>query len=53
MRPHWHTDAVSIVMTTVGVLVVIHAMRLAAIQLATHPTTAKAGEVLAGFALSD
>lgn len=53
MRPHWHTDAVSIVMTTIGVLVVIHAMRLAAIQLAHNPTTAKAGEIVASFALAD
>lgn len=53
MRPHFHTDAVSIVMTTIGVLVVIHAMRLAAIQLARNPMSAKAGEILAGFALSD
>lgn len=53
MRPHWHTDAVSIVITTLGVLVVIHALRLAAIQLAHNPTTAKAGEILAGFALAD
>lgn len=53
MRPHFHTDAVQIVMTTLGVLVVIHIMRLAAVQLAARPGSAKAGEILAGFALAD
>lgn len=53
MRPHFHTDAVQIVMTTIGVLVVIHVMRLAAIQLAKNPSTAEAGKAIGAFALAD
>lgn len=53
MRPHFHTDAVQIGMTALGVLVVIHAMRLAAIALAKSDRAAGLGKALGAFALAD
>ena len=51
MRPHIHSDIVSLVVTTAGVLVIIHVMRLAAIQLSK--ANEGAGKALAAFALAD
>jgi hypothetical protein len=48
---HFHTGAIDILLLTAGVLVVIHAMRLAAGALADHKSTEGAGKVLAAFAL--
>ena len=54
MKPsgHFHTGAIDILLTTAGVLVVIHALRLGAGWLADHQSTEGAGKVLAAFALA-
>jgi hypothetical protein len=55
MNGHFHTGPVDIVVTTLGVLVVIHVMRVVAAQLADSKssTLVSGGKVLASFALSD
>lgn len=52
MRPHFHTDGVQLFMTALGVLVIVHAMRLAAIQLSKSDQFGGAGKALAAFALA-
>lgn len=53
MRPHFHTDGVQLTMTTLGVLVIIHALRLAAIAISKTDRGAGVGKALAAFALAD
>lgn len=53
MRGHFHTGPVDILVTTLGVLVAIHVMRLLAVQMADRPGMAGASKVLATFALAD
>lgn len=52
---HFHTGPVDILVMTVGVLVTIHVLRLAAIGLVKtgNPTLAGGGKVIAAFTLSD
>lgn len=52
---HFHTGPIDIAVMTVGVLVAIHVMRLAAIGLIKtgNPTAIGAGKVIAAFTLSD
>lgn len=53
MKGHFHTGPVDLVVTTLGVLVIVHVLRIVAAQLADRPATAGAGKVVAAFALSD
>jgi hypothetical protein len=53
MKGHFHTGPVDLAVTAVGVLVIIHVMRIVAAQLAERPWGAGAGKVVAAFALSD
>lgn len=52
---HFHTGAIDILVMTLGVLVTIHLLRLAAIGMVKsgNPTLAGAGKVVAAFTLSD
>lgn len=52
---HFHTGPVDILIMTLGVLVTIHVLRLAAVGLVKtgNPTAAGAGKVVAAFTLSD
>lgn len=51
MQNHFHTDAVQIVITALGVLVVFHLMRIAAAQMVDSkmPTIATLGKGMAGL----
>lgn len=51
MRPHLHTDFPHVIYFALGTLVVIHVMRLIAVQLSDNESTASAGKVLGAFAL--
>lgn len=46
MQNHFHTDFVSLAITTVGVVVLINLWRLGAAKLTEIPATAEAGKVL-------
>jgi hypothetical protein len=52
---HFHTGPIDILVMTVGVLVTIHVLRLAAVGLVKtgNPSLAGAGKVVAAFTLSD
>lgn len=55
MKGHFHTGPVDILITTAGVLVVLHALRVAAGYLADRDSSylRATGKVLAAFTLSD
>lgn len=52
---HFHTGPIDILVMTVGVLVTIHVLRLAAVGLVKsgNPSLVGAGKVVAAFTLSD
>lgn len=52
-KGHFHTGVTDIVLTALGVIVVVHVLRVAAGVLVDHQATAGAGKVLAAFALSE
>lgn len=49
MANHYHTDIVSLAITTVAVVLMINLWRLGAAKLAEYPATAGAGKVLGGL----